>query len=312
MVLVSTKPQELSPGLQRRMKVVHIIKKRKLWYLISLLVIVPGLISLFTQGLNFGIDFVGGNITEVKIHQDVSVEQVRAVVQKQGLSARFITESGEKNFLIRTEVLTIAQNESFLTAIDEDLGGMTLLRSEKVGPVIGAELAQKAIIALVVASVLMVIYITWRFEFRQGIAAIIAILHDILVVIGIASLLQLEVNTAFVAALLTIIGYSINDTIVIFDRIRENMEIKKGLKLDDLINLSLWQTMPRSINTTLTVLFVLVAMYFLGGVTLKDFMLAMIIGVISGAYSSIFNASPVWYEMLGEKRKKKTVQPVEA
>ncbi|MCD5407147.1 MAG: protein translocase subunit SecF [Desulfotomaculum sp.] len=291
---------------------VHIIKKRKLWYLISLLVIVPGLISLFTQGLNFGIDFVGGNITEVKIHQDVSVEQVRAVVQKQGLSARFITESGEKNFLIRTEVLTIAQNESFLTAIDEDLGGMTLLRSEKVGPVIGAELAQKAIIALVVASVLMVIYITWRFEFRQGIAAIIAILHDILVVIGIASLLQLEVNTAFVAALLTIIGYSINDTIVIFDRIRENMEIKKGLKLDDLINLSLWQTMPRSINTTLTVLFVLVAMYFLGGVTLKDFMLAMIIGVISGAYSSIFNASPVWYEMLGEKRKKKTVQPVEA
>ena len=290
----------------------HIIHKRKLWYIISLIVIVPGLISLFTQGLNLGIDFVGGNITEIKANQDVSTAQVREVIKNQGLTEGSIQKSNQDIFLIRTEVLTEEQNNELLATLDKELGGVTLLRSEKVGPVIGAELARKALMALAVASILMIIYITWRFEFKQGLAAIIAILHDVLVVLGMASILQLEVKTAFVAAILTIIGYSINDTIVIFDRIRENMEIKKGMKLADVINVSLWQTMTRSVNTTLTVLFVLVAMYLLGGVTIKDFLLAMTIGVISGAYSSIFNASPVWYEMVGKKRQKKTVQPVEA
>ena len=151
----------------------------------------------------------------------------------------------------------------------------------------------------------MLIYITYRFEFKQGVAAIIAILHDALVVLGIFSILQLEVDSAFVAAILTIIGYSINDTIIIFDRIRENLKTRrKGETLEDLVNTSLWQTLARSINTVLTVMFVLLALYFLGGTTIKNFVLAMLIGVVSGAYSSIFNASPVWVDLkLREKRK---------
>ena len=144
----------------------------------------------------------------------------------------------------------------------------------------------------------MVIYITFRFEFKQGIAAILALLHDTLLVIGIFSLFRIEVDSAFIAAILTIIGYSINDTIVIFDRIRENLRMrKKGQSLEDLVNLSIWQTLARSINTVLTVMFVLLALYFLGGATVKTFVLAMIIGVASGAYSSIFNASPIWVDL---------------
>ncbi|MBM7855125.1 preprotein translocase subunit SecF [Desulfohalotomaculum tongense] len=287
----------------------HIIHKRKLWYIISAAIIIPGLISLFIQGLNLGIDFTGGNITEVKFKKDVTTAQVREVVKEQGLTDKYIQKSTGGVFLIRTEVLTEEENEKMLKALDEELGGMTLLRNNKVGPTIGAELTRQALLALAVASVLMVLYITWRFEFKQGIAAIAAILHDVLVTVGLLSIMQVEINSAFVAAILTIIGYSINDTIVIFDRIRENLALKKGMKIADVINISLWQTMARSINTTGTVLFVLAALYFFGGTTINNFVLALIIGVTSGAYSSIFTASPLWYDMLDKKRRQKAVKP---
>ncbi len=286
---------------------IKVVEKRKLWYIISALVIIPGLISLFTQGLNLSIDFTGGNITAISVDKDVTTAQVREVVKNQGLTDKYIQESEDGVFLIRTEVLSEEKNSEFLKALNEQLDGTTLLRSEKVGPTIGAELTRKALIALTIASVLMVLYISWRFEFKQGVAAIIAILHDVFVTLGIVSLLQIEVDSAFVAAILTIVGYSINDTIIIFDRIRENMHMKKGFKMDELINLSILQTLTRSINTVLTVLFVLVTMYLFGGTTIKNFVLALIIGVVSGAYSSIFVASPVWYEMIDQKRKKKAV-----
>ncbi|MDP3044615.1 MAG: protein translocase subunit SecF, partial [Bacillota bacterium] len=170
--------------------------------------------------------------------------------------------------------------------------------NEKVGPTIGRELAQKAVLAVIAASLLMVAYISWRFEFKQGLAAIAALLHDALLTLGIFSLLYIEINSAFVAAILTILGYSINATIIIFDRVRENLkDAKKGDKLEDVVNTSLWQTLARSINTTLTVMFMLLALYFLGGATLKTFILAMIIGVTSGTYSSVFFASSVWIDL---------------
>ena len=285
----------------------HFIKLRKIWYIISIAVIIPGIISLFMQGLNLGIDFTGGTIMEVRFDKAVEAQDVRKAVDSIGLEGnKTIQQSGDRNYLIRTRALSQDESDKLFNGMQDKLGKTTLLKTDLVGPVMGKELAYKALLALFIASVLMVIYITIRFEFKQGIAAIIALLHDTLVVTGIFSLLQIEVDTAFVAAILTIIGYSINDTIVIFDRIRENRRMqKKGESLEDLVNKSLWQTLARSINTVLTVMFVLTAMYFLGGSTIKTFVLAMLIGVASGAYSSIFNASPLWVDFkLLEKRKR--------
>jgi preprotein translocase subunit SecF len=277
----------------------HFIKHRKIWYIISLLVIVPGLVSLVLQGLNLGIDFTGGNLVEVRMSRDVAIQQVRDVVEDLGYGAsRNVQKSGQDIYLIRTRELTEEESAKLIAALEDKLGQMVLLRNERVGPVIGRELTTKAILALVIASALMLVYITFRFEFKQGVAAVLALLHDTLVVIGIFSIFQIEVDSAFVAAILTIIGYSINDTIIIFDRIRENLKMrKKGETLEDLVNISLWQTLTRSINTVLTVVFVLVALFFLGGTTIKSFVLAMLIGVTSGAYSSIFNASPIWVDL---------------
>ncbi|WP_027718165.1 protein translocase subunit SecF [Desulfovirgula thermocuniculi] len=275
----------------------HFIKLRRIWYAVSLAVILPGLISLMVRGLNLGIDFTGGNILEIRYEQEVPVEKVREVVAAQGLEAsRGIQKSGGATYLIRTRHLAQEEQDKLMAALGS-LGRYQVLRNEAVGPTIGRELTQKALLALAIASVLMVIYITVRFEFKQAVAAIIALLHDALVVTGVFSLFRLEVDSAFVAAILTILGYSINDTIVIFDRIRENMlSRKKGESLEDLVNASIWQTLTRSINTVLTVVFVLVALYFLGGSTIRNFVLAILIGVISGAYSSICNASPLWVD----------------
>lgn len=289
----------------------HFVKHRKIFYLLSILVIVPGLISLFVQGMNLGIDFTSGTILEVRFDNVVPVEKVRQTVEAQGLDAGKIQQSGDNDFIIRTAELEMAQSRKLLEAFNSEIGKAVLLRNETVDPVISTELFWKALGALAIASVLMVIYITIRFEFKQGIAAIAALLHDVLVVVGIFSLFRIEVDSAFIAAILTIIGYSINDTIVIFDRIRENMRLKKkGQSIEDTVNLSIWQTMSRSINTVLTVVFVLLALYLLGGSTIKNFVLAMLIGVASGMYSSIFNASPIWVDLkLMERRDK---QPARA
>lgn len=284
----------------------HFIRLRKYWYILSLVIIIPGLFSLMVRGLNLGIDFTGGNILEVRFAQQVAIDRVRQVVESQDLgSGRNVQQSGERDFIIRTRPLSQEESNKLLDTLQKNVGQVTLLRSDYVGPVIGKELTRNALLALLIAAVLMVVYITLRFEFKQGIAAIIALLHDVLVTTGIFSIFQFEVDSAFVAALLTIIGYSINDTIIIFDRIRENMRVhRRGEELGELINVSLWQTLTRSINTVLTVLFVLLALYFLGGTTIKNFVLAMLIGVSSGAYSSIFNASPVWYDLKMLEKKK--------
>ncbi len=282
----------------------HFIKKRRIFYVISILAILPGLISLFVQGLNLGIDFTSGSILEFRFDKAVQVDQVREVAREQGLEASRIQQSGDRDFLIRTHKLSQEDSKKLMDTMGGKIGKVELLRNEYVDPIISTELFWKALGALAIASVLMVIYITIRFEFKQGIAAIAALLHDTLLVVGIFSLFRIEVDSAFIAAILTIIGYSINDTIVIFDRIRENLRArKKGQSLEDLVNLSIWQTLARSINTVLTVMFVLLALFFLGGATVKTFVLAMLIGVASGAYSSIFNASSIWVDLrLMEKK----------
>ncbi|NPV26533.1 MAG: protein translocase subunit SecF [Firmicutes bacterium] len=285
------------------------VGRRKIWYAISLVIIIPGLIALMLHGLNLGIDFTGGTIINLKFNQPVTTTEVSEVLKSFDLGENVpIQVANDNTVLIRTKALEQEQTDQIVRAFQAKYGQVTVLRVEKVGPVVGKELTMKAIYSVLVASVLMLIYITFRFEFKFGVAAVIALLHDVLVVLGVFALLRIEVDSSFIAALLTILGYSINDTIVIFDRIRENRKIMPKASVEDLVNRSITQTLTRSINTVLTVVFTLVALLLFGGETTKIFVLAMLIGVISGCYSSICNASPLWVDFnLLSKRKKRMV-----
>ena len=274
----------------------HIIERRKIFYIISLILIIPGLISLFTQGLNLGIDFRGGSITQVDISGNVTVAEVRATVKDLGLERAEITRSGNE-FFIRTPELNQKQTKQLLGALEQKFDKVEFLSAESVGATIGKELTNKAILATIIAALAMLIYISLRFEWTFGVAAIVSEIHDILFVLGLFSLLQWEINTPFIAAILTIVGYSINDTIVIFDRIRENLRGKRKDDYATLVNRSVTQTFNRSINTVLTCVFALIALLIFGGGTLQLFVGAMLIGFIVGAYSSICVASPIWYEL---------------
>lgn len=284
------------------------VGKRKIWYIVSLLVIIPGIIAMFLNrpALNFGIDFTGGNLLQVKFERQVETAQVREVLKEFNLEKATIQAAGQNEFLVRTPILTEEESDRLLAALKEKLGNLDIKRNEKVGAVIGGELTRKGLYALVLASVLMVIYIGLRFEFLFGFAAVLALLHDVLVTVGLFALFRWEVNSSFVAAILTIIGYSINDTIVIFDRIRENLRLRKKETLEELVNRSITQSLTRSINTAATVIMALLALLILGGETTKIFALAMLIGTISGTYSSIFTASPLWVDFrhLIQERKR--------
>lgn len=283
----------------------NIIGRRKYWYILSLLIIIPGLISLLIQGLNLGIDFTGGNLMQIQFKQDVNSAQVREVFAKYTEQSFSVQETGKDNFLVRTSQLSEEDNKAILADLTSKIGENEILRNELVGPVIGRELTMNAVYALIIASILMVIYITFRFEIKFGIAAIIALLHDIMVLVGIFSLFQIEVDSTFVAVILTIIGYSINDTIVIFDRIRENLRITKKIdSFGHLVNDSIMQTLTRSINTGMSVIFMLIALMVLGGQSTQIFSFALLVGIISGTYSSIFVASPLWVDFSIMAKKK--------
>lgn len=277
----------------------------KLWFIISLLVIVPGLISMVTRGFNFGIDFTGGTIIDLKFAQPVAITQVRETLKPFGLDGATIQLSGESSdvatsndVMIRTVDLEEAQRKEVMAALREKVGDYEVLREEKVGAVIGGELILNAVLALVISWVLIILYIAYRFEFRFGVAAVLALVHDILIVLAFFSFTQRQVDSSFVAALLTVVGYSINDTIVIFDRIRENLKLhfRRGGNVAELVNRSIYQTLTRSLYTVFTCLFTTFALFFFGGETTKDFAFALIIGFMSGCYSSIFIAGPLWLE----------------
>ncbi len=279
------------------MYIFNFIGRRKIGYTISIVVLLAGIISLAVQGLNLGIDFTGGNIIQVRFEESVTSGEVREVFSQHVKEAFSVQETDENNFFVRTPVLTEEQSNLIIAGLTSQFGKNEILRNEHVGPVIGKELALNALYALIIAAVLMVIYISFRFEFKFGIAAVVSLLHDVIVTVGVFSMLQIEVDSAFVAAILTIIGYSINDTIVIFDRIREN---RRGSRKEDratLVDRSIMQTLTRSINTVLTTLFPLIALILLGGATIKAFVLALLIGIASGCYSSIFIASPFWFDL---------------
>ncbi len=274
------------------------IKIRKYVYILSLLILLPGVVSLFYQGLNLGIDFTGGSLIHLKFEDQVKTEQIRSVLGQYDIDEGTpIQQAGNNEFIIRTAILSDQQSNQLIQGLSDELGEMQVLRNDEVGAVIGKELTNKAIMAIGIACVLMLIYITIRFEFKFGVGAVIALLHDVFIVLGLFSLFQWEVDSTFVAAILTILGYSINDTIVVFDRIRENLKLRRKEAYDIIVDKSILQTVNRSINTVLTVVFCLVALLVLGGATLKTFVLAILIGVGIGCYSSIFVASPIWYDL---------------
>lgn len=279
------------------------IGKRKIWYALSLILILISVGSIIVQGLNFGIDFQGGTLLHLNFENTkITVEQLREGLQEFGLEKSQI-QKAEDGFVLKAE-MTQEEQKNVLEGLEKKLGKFELLRSEKVGPVIGKELRTAAFLALLIASILQIIYISFRFEFRFGLAAILALLHDVIITTGFFSLMQYEVDVTFIAAILTIIGYSINDTIVIFDRIRENLKFKRKEELAELTNKSINQSIVRSLSTSMAVLFVLVALIVLGGETTKYFSLAMLVGVIIGTYSSIFIASSLWYDFRPDKTGK--------
>lgn len=285
-----------------------ILGKRKIWYIISLSVIILGLIFLTFRGLNLGIDFQGGTILEFKFDNKVSNEEVRDILinigMEEGSRIQQTAESGINGVLIRTRELNPDEILTIQNALEKAYPSTELLRTDMVGPLIGKELRVKALWALLISSIAIVLYISFRFEFRFAIVAIITLLHDILITLGLFAILGREINTPFVAAVLTIIGYSINDTIVIFDRIRENMKLMHRTPFIDLANKAVVDTLPRSINTSVTTLITILAIYFFGGASIKTFMLALFIGMFAGTYSSIFVASPLlvtWQNRVSSK-----------
>lgn len=280
-----------------------ILKRSKLWFAISLLIIIPGIFCMFTKGFNFGIDFTGGTIIEMEFQQEVTLPQVRDVLREYNLDNATIQLSGDasnveasNDVMIRTMDLEENERKAVMASLKDEIGDYTVLREEKVGATIGGELITDALMATVISWILIILYVSYRFEWRFGVAAILTLIHDVLIVLSVFSFLQKQVDSSFVAAILTIIGYSINDTIVIFDRIRENQRLhfKRGGDLNELANRSIYQTLTRSLYTVFTVLFTTFALYFFGGDTTKDFSFALLIGFFSGSYSSIFVASPLW------------------
>lgn len=274
----------------------NFIKLRKYFYILSLLIIIPGLISFGWKGLNYGIDFTGGSLIEMRFEQKVDIQDVREVVQDLGMPQDSMVQESEDVVMIRTKHLSQEESSALLQGLEERFGEHTVLLNESVGPTVGKELRNKAILSLVIAFALMIVYITFRFELFSGLAAVSGVIHNILVTVGLVSLLGLEVDAAFIAALLTIVGYSINDTIIIFDRIRENLGKRKKEPLSELVDRSVKQTLVRSIVTGVSVVIVLVAMLLLGGMTLRSFIAVMLIGILVGAYSSLFIASPLYYD----------------
>jgi len=259
-------------------------------------VVLFSLVTLFTKGLNMGIDFRGGSILQVRMEQNTDVNAVRDALKEIKMDKADVSKSGDEIF-IRTHELSQNETQNILNHLNDKFGKAEFRSAESVGASIGNELKRNSILAVIIAAIAMMLYIALRFEYTTGIASIVKELHDVSLVLGLFALFQWEVNTPFIAGLLTVVGYSINDSIVIFDRIRENLRMKKKEDYLTLVNKSITQSLNRSINTVLVSVFALIALLLFGGTSIKVFVLTMLIGFLVGGYSSIFVASPIWYDL---------------
>ncbi len=302
---------------------IRFVERKWIYFLISGLMIVPGVIFLLLGGLRPGIEFRGGTLIEVRFDAAPSVAELREVMSGLGRDEAQIIVSEGGRVEIRTFEMTAADQVATEAALDEKYGARIIdVNPQVVSPSFSGELIQNAIRSIALASLLIVLLIAYAFRdfgwsaFRYGIAAILALLHDALLVLGLFAMLgfffEVEIDSLFVTAVLTIIGFSVHDTIVVFDRIRENLRLNPGEPLNPVINFSIMQTMTRSIVTGLTVVFMLLALYLFGGFSMRNFALALLVGVISGTYSSIFNASQIvslWQEIEDRIRHRATPAP---
>lgn len=288
--------------------------------ILTFVVILAGVVSLSTNGLNLGIDFTGGTILHLRLEEGFQMDEIREVLAPFDLSGAPLQraghgdQSGGNEIIIKTPHLDEPTRQEIINSFMEKWPEMTaedVLRVDNVGAIIGKELTREAFLALLIAAIGMIVYITLRFEFKFSLAAILALMHDAFVIVAVFSIFRVEVNSPFIAAVLTIIGYSINATIIIFDRIRENLKYRRQRTVEEVVNDSINETLTRTIGTSLTTLFVLISLliafnYFVGGMDLKVFAIALLIGVVSGTYSSIFISGPLLLSLrkMGMKEEK--------
>lgn len=301
----------------------NIIKHRNWFFTLSLAVIIPGIIALSVWHLKLGIDFEGGTLWEINFTDQtktpvVDANAIKDEFQKDGVEVASLSKTSERVVMARIKVTDENIIKNIRTKLSDRFGKTEDVSLQTVGPAISKELTQKAFLAVLISILAIVTFISWSFRkvpkpassLAFGVCTIIALVHDVVVVVGIFAILGhflgVEVDSLFITALLTVIGFSVHDTIVVFDRIRENLKKYGGENFEEAVNNSLLQTLGRSLTTSLTVIFVLLALFLFGGESIKNFVLALLIGIISGTYSSIFNASPllvVWQKIQNKRRK---------
>lgn len=288
----------------------HIIRKMKYYLSVSIILVVLSIIVFFAKGLNYGIDFTGGNLFQLKYNDkkitlteiNENLDKLSEKLPQVNSNSRKVQISEDGTVILRVPELKEEDKKEVLNSLQE-LGAFNLDKEDKVGASIGDDLKKSAIYSLGIGAILIVLYITLRFEFSFAIGGILSLLHDIIIAVGFIALMGYEVDTPFIAAILTILGYSINDTIVIYDRIRENLKRRhtKNWTLEDCMDESVNQTAIRSLNTSITTLFSVIALLIFGGASLKTFIMTLLIGILAGTYSSIFIATPIVYIL--NKRK---------
>ena len=295
-----------------------VIERRKLYLGISAVMVIVSLVSLFAIKLNLGVDFKGGELIQLKYDKKIDQNAVNGALNSlvgeiPKLKAKRVQFSDTDNtVIIRTEQLDNTQKTKIMSELSKKTGKYEVVKNETVGAVIGKELTSNAIQALLIGSILIIIYITVRFEFIYAVAGIVALIHDVIIAFGVIAMLKYEIDTPFIAAILTILGYSINDTIVVFDRIRENIKRnregrnKVTQSFGEVIEKSINQVFTRSIYTSLTTLFSVIVLLILGGSTLKTFSMTLFVGMLIGTYSSVFVASPLVYIMKKGKNEPKS------
>lgn len=301
-----------------------VIEKRNLWLCLSLAIILPGLFMMVMRWcqaqpiLNYGIDFIGGTTISLRLDPSTRatmtdsqiIQKIREGIGNQDPESTGIQISDQNEVLIKTSLMDSDKSSHLIESLQKKIGNVEVLEVDFIGPSMGSELRKQSMLIAIFITLALLGYITWRFEFAYGVGVLVATVHDALVIIGMGSLLHMEINATFIAALLTILGYSINDTIIIFDRIRENIK-KAGRKLNllPLTNDSLSQCIVRTINTSLSTLIVITCLLIFGGSTIREFCLVLLIGILAGTYSSFFVASPVFFMIRNQQEEKKT-QPV--
>ncbi|MBU3956661.1 protein translocase subunit SecF [Patescibacteria group bacterium] len=288
------------------------MKFKWFYFLLSAFVLVPGIVSLILFGLKPAIDFTGGSLLELKTESALDTKEVQQLLTDQGFEISSVQESGENQILIRLQPIEKEQAGEIKSIIKEKFEQEPEeVRFETVGPTLGKELIRKTIWAIVLAAGFIMAYVAWRFkDAKFGVCAILAMFHDTFILLGSFSLLGhflgIEIDTLFVTAVLTILSFSVHDTVVVYDRIRESQKLLPKTSFEDLVNKAVTETLSRSVNNSMTIIFMLIALLLLGGTTIKWFVAALLIGTIAGTYSSTFTAAPllVVWSQIAEKRKK--------